>query len=320
MSAHQTNVRATPTRTRTYLPQRPLHLGQTWGSLRRGAGDPTWVSDSRGLWRGMRSPHGPVTVLTRHRPTGGPHGSVAVAAWGSADAAQWAIDTHQAMIGEHDDDSGFEPQHPAISAVLRACPGWRVPRTGLVLESLIPAVIEQKVTGQEAFGGYRRLVRRHGSPAPGPVGDLRLMVPPTAEQMRALPSWEWLRLGISPQRADTLARVLRQATMLDQLADQPLSVARRRLVSITGVGVWTAAETCQRALGDADAVSFGDYHVPRNVGWALAGMADCDDAAMAELLAPYAPHRYRVQRLIELSGAMRPRRGPRMAPRSHLPV
>jgi hypothetical protein len=65
-------------------------------------------------------------------------------------------------------------------------------------------------------------------------------------------------------------------------------------------------------------VSFGDYHVAKNVGWALTGEA-VDDAGMAELLEPYRPHRYRVQRLVELSRAGRPRRGPRMAPRTHLP-
>jgi len=87
---------------------------------------------------------------------------------------------------------------------------------------------------------------------------------------------------------------------------------------VPGVGVWTAAETAQRALGDADAVSFGDYHVARNIGWALTG-EELDDDGLAELLEPYRGHRYRVQRLLELAGAMRPRRGPRMPPRRHLP-
>ena len=92
-----------------------------------------------------------------------------------------------------------------------------------------------------------------------------------------------------------------------------------QLVSIPGVGVWTAAETAHRALGDADAVSFGDYHVAANIGWALTGRP-VDDDGLVELLRPYAGQRYRVQRLLELSGALRPRRGPRMAPRRHLPV
>ena len=94
--------------------------------------------------------------------------------------------------------------------------------------------------------------------------------------------------------------------------------ARLRMQAVPGVGVWTSAEVAQRALGDADAVSFGDYHVARNIGWALTGQ-EVDDDGLAELLEPYAGHRYRVQRLLELAGARRPRHGARMAPRTHLP-
>lgn len=224
------------------------------------------------------------------------------------------------MLGQEDDPSGFEPRHEAVAVALeRRGAGWRVPRTGLVLESLVPAVIEQKVTGQEAFAGYRRLVRRLGEVAPGPGGDLGLYVAPEAERLRRVPSWEWLRMGISPQRADTLMRVVRLGDRLAGVSDLPLAQAHRRLRAVPGVGVWTAAETAQRALGDADAVSFGDYHVAKNIGWALTGR-EIDDDALAELLEPYRGHRYRVQRLLELSGAMRPRRGPRMAPRRHVPV
>ena len=84
------------------------------------------------------------------------------------------------------------------------------------------------------------------------------------------------------------------------------------------MGVWTAAEVHQRALGDPDSVSFGDYHVAKDIGWALTG-SEVDDDGLAELLEPYAGHRYRVQRLLELAGAHRPRHGARMAPRTHLP-
>jgi 3-methyladenine DNA glycosylase/8-oxoguanine DNA glycosylase len=66
------------------------------------------------------------------------------------------------------------------------------------------------------------------------------------------------------------------------------------------------------ALGDADAVSVGDYHLPNTVAFALAGEARADDERMLELLAPFAGHRGRVVRLIEGSGITAPRRGPRM--------
>jgi 3-methyladenine DNA glycosylase/8-oxoguanine DNA glycosylase len=108
------------------------------------------------------------------------------------------------------------------------------------------------------------------------------------------------------------------AGRLEDGACVPREAAHRRLRSVPGIGVWTAAEVAQRALGDPDSVSFGDYHVAKNLTWALLGEAR-DDDVLAELLEPYRGHRYRVQHLLELSGAARPRRGPRMAPRTHLP-
>src|SRR6202012_3315880 len=92
----------------------------------------------------------------------------------------------------------------------------------------------------------------------------------------------------------------------------PTVKAREALRSLPGVGVWTAAETAQRAFGDADALSVGDYHVSKMIGWTLLGRP-VDDAVMVELLEPMRPHRHRVVRLLEASGlAYEPRRGPRL--------
>jgi hypothetical protein len=103
---------------------------------------------------------------------------------------------------------------------------------------------------------------------------------------------------------------------LEECTALPPAGALARLRVVPGIGVWTAAEVAQRALGDADAVSVGDYHIPSLVGWALAG-APVDDDGMLALLAPYRPHRHRVVRLIELSGVGLPRRGSRMPARDY---
>lgn len=299
-----------------WSPEHPVDLLATWGTLRRGSGDPAWQRHGSVVWRAVRTPVGPVTLQVGVQPAAG---SVLGRAWGSAEATGWVLGRLPAMLGADDDPTGFHPGHPVLAEAWSRFPGWRVPRTGLVLESLVPAVIEQKVTGHEAFAGQRRLVRRVGDPAPGPGRVMGLLVPPAPERLRRVPSWELLRMGISPQRADTLMRVAAVADRLAECTELPLLAARARLTSVPGVGVWTAAETAQRALGDADAVSFGDYHVAANIGWVLTGTPVGDDD-LVELLGPYAGHRYRVQRLVELAGLTRPRRGPRMAPRAHLPT
>ena len=117
-------------------------------------------------------------------------------------------------------------------------------------------------------------------------------------------------------RARTIAAAARVADRMEEITQLASDAADRRLRAIPGIGPWTSAEIRQRACGDADAVSVGDYNLPAAVGWALAGRV-VDDAGMLELLAPYRGHRYRAARLIELSGARPPRHGPRMPVRDY---
>lgn len=238
-------------------------------------------------------------------------GTVRATAWGSG--SQWVLDALPTMLGAGDDIAGFVPQHDVVASAWKRQQHWRLGRTGLVMESLVPSIIEQKVTGQEAFSAFRTLVRRFGEPAPG---DLGLWLQPLPETLRTIPSWEWLRLPVDGARSRPILAAARVATALERAAGTPLTEFDSRLRSLPGIGVWTSAEVRATALGDADAVSFGDYHVAKNIGWALTGEA-VDDDALAELLEPYRPHRHRVQYLLAQSG--RPRRGPRMSPRTHLP-
>jgi 3-methyladenine DNA glycosylase/8-oxoguanine DNA glycosylase len=289
-------------------------MRQVLAILRRGGGDPTFRTDSDGtVWRGLRTPEGTATLRLRQSDAGTVHAS----AWGAG--AAWVLDAVPAMLGADDDPSGFVAHHPVVAEMHRRHAHWRIGRTGLVMEALVPAIIEQRVTGQEAFAGFRLLVHRFGERAPGPGVERRLWVQPDSETVRAVPSWEWLRMHVDPARSRAVVTAARVASSLERTLGLPSEEVDRRLRTLPGVGVWTSAEVRFRAHGDADAVSFGDYHVAKDVGWAITGQP-VDDDGLAELLEPYRPHRYRVQRLVELSGARRPRRGPRMAPRRHLPT
>jgi len=287
----------------------------TLSILRKGRGDPTFRTDPDGtVWRGIRTPEGPATLRLRTRPS---DGEVLAVAWGAG--AGWALDGVPALLGAEDDPTGFDPAHKMLADAHRRKPHWRVCRTGLVMEALVPAIIEQKVTGQEALGGFRKLVHRFGERAPGLGAEHDLWVQPSAATLRMIPSWEWLRLHVDPARSRTVVRAAQVAASIERTVGLPVEEVDQRLRSLPGVGVWTSAEVRFRAHGDADAVSFGDYHVAKNIGWALTGEM-VDDDGLAELLEPYRPHRYRVQRLVELAGLSRPRHGPRMAPRRHLPA
>ena len=297
-----------------WRPDWPCPVGQILSVLRHGPGDPTYRIVGHTHWRALRTSDGPATLMVRPRPA---DGEVEARAWGSG--ADWALEQLPAMLGGLDDPSDFAPRHAVVEAALKRHPHWRIGRTGLVLESLVPAVIEQKVTGQEAFAGFRRLVYRYGEVAPGPGADLRLRLQPSPEQVRMIPSWEWLRMHIDPGRSRTIVRAAQVSDALERTTGLGHAEADRRLRSLPGIGVWTSAEVRVRAHGDPDAVSFGDYHVAQDIGWALTGKP-VDDDQLAVLLEPWRPQRYRVQALLGLAGHRLPRRGPRMAPRGHLPT
>lgn len=300
---------------RVWRPGWPVPVGQIWSHWRRGAGDPTYRIESGRHWRGLDTPDGVATLCAWVEAASG---EVVGEAWGAG--ASWVLEQLPTMLGASDDEASTMPiHHEAVRVAAKRSPHWRVGRGGVVWAALMPAIIEQKVTGQEAFSGYRRLVRRFGVRAPGPGETLDLWVPPTPEGVRRVPSWEWLTMSIDRGRSTPLLRAARVADSLQRTISLPGPAAERVLRSVPGIGVWTAAEVRARAHGDPDAVAFGDYHVARSIGWALIG-EEIDDARLAELLEPYRGHRYRVQRLLELAGYAHPRRGPRMAPRTHLPV
>ncbi|WP_197376378.1 DNA-3-methyladenine glycosylase family protein [Mycolicibacterium baixiangningiae] len=285
----------------------PVSPALTLSPLRRGGGDPCFTITADGAtWRTSLPPSGPVTArITRSAPD-----AVDLEAWGAG--AEEFLDGAPALLGAEDDAAGFAPQEPTLAAAHRRIPHLRLGRTGRVLEALIPAVLEQRVSGIDAFRAWRLLVTKYGTAAPGPA-PTRMRVPPGAQVWRRIPSWEFHRANVDPGRARTVVLCAQRADSLERLSARPPEQARAALTSLPGVGVWTAAETAQRAWGDADALSVGDYHLAKTVGWSLLGHP-IDDPAMLDLLEPIRPHRHRAVRVLLASGLARnPRFGARLA-------
>jgi 3-methyladenine DNA glycosylase/8-oxoguanine DNA glycosylase len=237
-------------------------------------------------------------------------------AWG--EGAEIAIAGVPELCGAGDDWSELDlSPHPFLAEVLRSVPGLRLLRTNAVLEALIAGILEQKVTTIEARRAWRYVLGKYAERAPGPAPE-GMRVFPSADVWRRIPSWEWHKAGVGPQRSQTIVRVAMVASSLERLAGLGATDPQvaHRLRSLPGVGIWTAAETTQRSHGDPDSPSVGDYHLPALVGHALVG-SPVDDDGMLELLAPYAGHRQRVMRLILASGVRKPMRGPRMTIQDH---
>jgi 3-methyladenine DNA glycosylase/8-oxoguanine DNA glycosylase len=295
-------------RVRDWVPQGPLDLGLVLGPLRRGPADPTFRAMPDGsVWRASLTPAGPGTLRVSVAAGGG---AVRGEAWGPG--ARWLLERMPEMLGAADDPEAFTPRHRVVAVARHRRPGLRLTRTGLVLESLIPSILEQKVTTDEAYRAWRLLVRKFGEPAPGPAAGGRLWVMPAARTWALIPSWEWHRAGVDNKRASTILRAVRVAERLEEAVGMSPAAAQERLELVPGIGPWTSAETVQRSHGAADAVTVGDLHLPGIVGWALAGDRDADDSVMLSLLEPYAGQRHRAARLILLSGRVPARRAPRM--------
>ena len=314
-----------------WLPDGPYSLARTLSPLLRGTSDPSFSVHGDVIWSAWTTADGPATL--RLSPGGGMAGGetpggaavparVDVQAWGPGAAA--AVESVPRLLGAGDDWQGFDA--PDFQATLphmvrearRRSLALRLPATGRMVDQLVPIILEQKVTVIEARRAYRYLVHRYGTPAPraGSSTPPGLMVGPTADGWLRVPSWEWHKAGVGPQRSATVMRALRSAVALERLASLPAAEAGAKLQAIPGIGIWTAAEVVQRTHGCPDSISVGDYHLAAYVGAALTGRRT-DDAGMLRLLEPWTGHRQRVVRMIQSTGFRKPTFGPRMTIQDH---
>jgi 3-methyladenine DNA glycosylase/8-oxoguanine DNA glycosylase len=291
----------------TFAVQGPLDLRRTLAPLAHGPRDTTIRLTSGRAWRATRTPDGPATVALVQ------DGDVVRAeAWGPG--ADRALAEIPALLRLDSEPLPLRADHRVVADLARRHPGVRIPRTGAALESLLPAILEQKVTGQEAHRAWFGLIGAYGEAAPGP-SEWGLRVGPSPATLAGLPYYAYHPFGIERRRADLIRHVAARAAWFEAIVDLPLPDAYARLMAVPGVGPWTAAEVGARVLGDDDAVSVGDFHLPNLVAFALAREPRGDDARMLELLEPYSGQRARVVRLLELSGIRPPRYGPRLSGR-----
>lgn len=278
-----------------------LNLPLTLALHRRGPHDPTMTLTEHELVRTTRTPDGPATL---HLALSGD--VLDAEAWGPG--AERIVDGVPSLIGADDDPAALVTDDPVVRDLVRRLRGLRIGRTESVIEALVPAIIEQKVTTVEAHRGYAEMCFAWGEPAPGPY---RLRLPPAAEVLASKPYYAYHRFNIPRTKAAVIRTVCSRANKLEEIVTMDPEAAEKRMRYFTGVGAWTTAEVAARALGDPDVVSVGDFHLPNQVAWALAGERRADDERMLALLEPFRGQRQRVIRLIEAGAPLPPRRAPR---------
>lgn len=289
-------------------------------AARRGA---VVTFDGRWYRRAEPGPAGPLTLTVAADPAG-----TIVEVWGPpatpTAASEEAVEAATAWAGLRDDLQGADEVLTSTASLRRLVDligEVRLSRTPRVGEALGRSIIEQLVQSKEARRSIAQLVARCGTQVDGHRWHW-----PTALTVGATPVWDLRRCGISGRMTTALHAAAVEDRRLER-ARHSWQALDRRLLALPGVGAWTSAETRLR-LGDPDAVSVGDYHLPTTVGYALAG-PDGDgpdgtwtDAGMLDLLAPYAAQRGRVIRLVQMAAAQglaarRQRRAPRAALSAH---
>jgi 3-methyladenine DNA glycosylase/8-oxoguanine DNA glycosylase len=240
-------------------------------------------------------------------------GVVVAEAWG--DGSEWLLDRAPNWAGATDDPSGFDTSlHPRVAEWARRHGPVHLPASGLVWQELLPVLIGQRVTVQEAQRSWNRICRTWGEPAPGPC---ELQLPPTPQAMAALSYVDLHGLNVERRRADAILLAAKRAGRLEEAATMAPTDAIARLSALPGLGAWTATATVIACHGDPDTILLRDYALPTTVNFAFTGDATrvppdaVGDEIMCGHLAPWAGHRQRVIRLIRSAGVSVPRRAPR---------
>lgn len=319
----RTSVIATTVTRSLWKADWPISLLAIFKPLQQGSSDPCLalgrVGTREWVWRTVDTPDGPAV---QHLQSEG--GSVTSTGWGPG--AEFLSQRVPQDLGSADSLGDFDPVAvvaQAHSAALREhgpqrLRHWRVPAVRAVPQVLIPAILGQRVTAVEAHRGWAFVVRRYGESAQrfAPAAPIHMTVPPTLAKWRTIPSWDWHAAGIDSARSETVMRCLEELSSSHLWTAEPVKI-RARLRAVPGYGVWTDALLATQSFGDADAVPFRDFHICHAVCHAFLGAHRGSDEQMAEVLAPWAGHRFRVVRMVALAGISAPRRGPRLAPTDH---
>ena len=162
---------------------------------------------------------------------------------------------------------------PALGPEAAKAPGLRAPGSSDPHEGAFRAILGQQVTVAAARNHAAALVAARGAPLPEPSGGLTHLFPDAETLAEA--SLEELKMPRARRGAlRALAAALAEGGLvLDAGADR--DEAEKGLLSLPGIGPWTAAYIRMRALGDPDVLPPGDVALRQ----ALARKGDPDTVA-----------------------------------------
>ena len=152
---------------------------------------------------------------------------------------------------------------PALAPLVRRAPGRRVPGAVDGAELAVRAVLGQQVSVAGARTLAGRLTAALGAPLPEGLADADLTHAfPTAAALAAADPASLPLTRARTHALQALCRALADGSLaLDPGADR--DATRERLLTLPGIGPWTAEYVAMRALGDPDAFPATDLGVKK---------------------------------------------------------
>jgi len=151
---------------------------------------------------------------------------------------------------------------PLLRPTLDCHPGIRMPGGWEFFELSVRAILGQQVAVAAATTIAGRIAARFGEPVEAADGLSRIF--PTAARLRSAPLEE---CGVMRGRAETIRRL---AAAVDdgriRASDADPDAVKAALMSLRGIGRWTAEYVSMRALNEPDAFPSGDLVLRRMAG------------------------------------------------------
>jgi len=162
----------------------------------------------------------------------------------------------------------YETADPAFAPLAERFRGLKPPKTATVFEALVIAIIEQQIGLRVAHVLQNRLVARHGLPVK--FGEIEFSAFPSPEKLARLEPQDLRDLGLSMSKSRFILGIAEAVASgdldLESLKKKTTEETREVLISIKGVGRWTADYVLVRGLGRLESVPYDDLGIRDAVG------------------------------------------------------
>jgi DNA-3-methyladenine glycosylase II len=173
----------------------------------------------------------------------------------------------------------FAQDEPVLAEAVRRLPGFRPPLAPDPFEALVSSITAQQVSLHSAFAVRSRFIDRFGVRARYAVAF------PTRERIADASEDELTDLGFSRRKAEYVLGLARSDLDLERLALLPDDEVKARIVSLRGLGEWSADWFLARHLARPEAWPAGDLGLRKAV---LAFYPDVTDVrAAGDRFAPF---------------------------------